>query len=233
MKNIFKFDKNHLVLVISTMLIGGILNCTESQKTILITGGAGYIGSAISHLFHTQGYNIIIIDDLIYDQKLNQPWAHIIKSDFSDKKTIAEIFTNHKIDCVIHCAAFIEVGKSIIDPAAFYKNNVAKTITLLDAMRLHSVKKIIFSSSCAVYGLPKYLPMDEKHPKDPLSPYGKTKLMVEEIIQDYAKAYGMKFVIFRYFNACGAVNEKNLGERHKPETHLIPLALEAAHSRKV
>jgi len=141
------------------------------------------------------------------------------------------LFEHYAIDAVMHFAADIEVGKSVISPAAFYNNNVINTIQLLDLMRHHHVKTFIFSSSCAVYGTPQWLPLTEDHPKNPISPYGKTKLMIEMILEDYAHAYGLNYVALRYFNAAGAWPEQQLGEHHEPETHVIPLLLRAAQNK--
>jgi UDP-glucose-4-epimerase GalE len=138
-----------------------------------------------------------------------------------------QIFTAYEVEAVFHFAALIEVGMSVKDPRGFYNNNVVKTTVLLNAMMDHGVHRIIFSSTCAVYGVPQYLPMDEKHPKNPLSPYGHTKLAVEWLLQDYAQAYGLNYAILRYFNAAGALWEQGFGEQHTPETHLIPLLIAA------
>jgi UDP-glucose 4-epimerase len=137
------------------------------------------------------------------------------------------------VDTVIHCASFIEVGESVHDPLRYYDNNVAKTISLLSVMRQHDIKNIIFSSSCAVYGVPLFLPLTEEHPRAPISPYGTTKLMIEQILEDCCKSYGFNVVALRYFNAAGAVPEVGLGECHEPETHLIPRILQAALNDKV
>jgi UDP-glucose 4-epimerase len=202
------------------------------KKTILITGGAGYIGSHTGYFVAAKGYEVIVLDKFIHDQPFNAPWARIIRGDFADEKILDFIFLNYKIDAVFHFGAFIEVGKSVTNPQAFYENNVTKTIKLLDCMLRHGVKKFIFSSSCAVYGDPVYVPIDEAHPKNPVSPYGKNKLVVEYVLEDYAHAYGLKYVSLRYFNAAGSLPELGLGEYHKDETHAIPLLLRAIYSQK-
>lgn len=196
--------------------------------TILITGGAGYIGSHVAYLFAQQGYAVILLDNFIHNQHCNPPWATIIKADYADTAVLEQIFLHNTIKAVVHCAALIEVGESVNNPGAYYETNVAKTITLLKTMVKHGVKKCIFSSSCAVYGVPEYVPLTEEHPKKPISPYGTTKLMVETILHDFQKAYGLEFVSLRYFNAAGALPEEGLGEQHVPESHLIPRALQAA-----
>ena len=202
------------------------------MKTLLITGGAGYIGSHIGCLLAQHNYTVIVLDSLVYGQSFDYPWAKFIYGDFGDEQILNSIFTQYKIDAVIHCAASIEVGESVKNPLAFYENNVAKTIKLLRVMLNHHVKTILFSSSCAVFGIPKVLPLTEHHPFDPISPYGMTKYMMESIIKDMHNAYGLSYVIFRFFNAAGAWPEEKLGEQHIPETHLIPLLLRAAYEHK-
>ncbi|MBD3273160.1 UDP-glucose 4-epimerase GalE [Candidatus Dependentiae bacterium] len=202
------------------------------KKTILILGGAGYIGSHSAYLLYKRGYEVLIIDKLIHGQNFDHKWATVIKADFADEKVLNQIFDKYKIDAVMHFAAFIEVGISVKKPANFYENNVIKTINFLDFMLSRGVKKFIFSSSCAIYGNPIKVPMNEKHPFDPISPYGKNKLVIEFVLQDYAKAYDLKYVSLRYFNAAGADPENNLGEQHNPETHIIPLMLRAIKNNK-
>ena len=201
------------------------------KQTVLVTGGAGYIGSHTAYLLAKQGYNVVIIDNLAQGQKWNADWATLVKSDFADVSVLESIFDKYKPTAVMHFAAFIEVGESVKDPLRFYNNNISKTITLLDTMKKHDINKFIFSSSCAVYGNPQRLPLIETHPKNPVSPYGRNKLMIEMALEDLQKAYGMEYVSLRYFNAAGAFSEQDLGERHNPETHIIPLALRAAKNK--
>ena len=203
-----------------------------TSKTILITGGAGYIGSHTGFLLSKLGYKIIIIDKLLHGQHFPHKWATLIKGDFSDPKILKNIFESFNIKAVMHFAAFIEVGESVKNPIEFYENNVSKTLKLLNSCVEHNVKKFIFSSSCAVYGNPIQMPMNEKHPLNPVSPYGKNKLTIEFALQDYDKAYGLKFISLRYFNAAGAYPEEGLGEQHNPETHIIPLILRAIKNKK-
>lgn len=197
------------------------------SKTIMIPGGAGYIGSHTAYLLAQKGHKVIILDKLIHKQKFDHKWATLIQQDFSDEIVLDQIFSTHKIDAVMHFAALIEVGESVKKPQEFYHNNVVKTIKLLDSMLKHKVKNFIFSSSCAVYGEPIKTPMDENNPYDPISPYGKNKLAIEFALQDYSKAYDLKYVSLRYFNASGALPKAGLGEQHDPETHIIPLMLRA------
>ncbi|MFA5074553.1 MAG: UDP-glucose 4-epimerase GalE [Candidatus Babeliales bacterium] len=203
------------------------------QKTILIPGGAGYIGSHTAYLIQKLGYKIIILDKFIHNQKFDHTWATIIKADFADKNILKQIFTQNNIEAVMHFAAFIEVGESVKRPKDFYDNNVIKTLKLLDTMLEYNVKKIVFSSSCAVYGSPIKLPLDETHPTNSISPYGKNKLIVEYALQDYFNAYNLQYVSLRYFNAAGALPTIGLGEQHNPESHIIPLLLRAIKNKKI
>lgn len=205
----------------------------NSKQTILITGGAGYIGSAVAYYMAQAGHKVIIIDKLVHGQKFDHKWAELIVSDFSDEQVLADILTKNKIDAVVHCAASIEVGISVKSPKDFYENNVVKTLKLLNTLVKYNIKKVIFSSTCAVYGLPKYLPLTEDHPKEPISAYGNTKLTMEFILNDYQIAYGLSYVALRYFNAAGAIVDQNLGEIHEPETHLIPIIIDSVFKNKV
>lgn len=200
--------------------------------SLLVTGGAGFIGSHTAFLLSQIGYKLIIIDSFKHHQHFAPTWATVIKQDISNVKALDALFKEYDIKAVMHFAASIEVGESVINPGLFYENNVSNTIGLLNVMRTNNVKKIIFSSSCAVFGSPQTITLCEEHPKKPLSPYGTTKLIVETILEDYRKAYGMEYVILRYFNAAGAWPEFGLGEQHEPETHIIPLLLRAALHRK-
>lgn len=204
-----------------------------SSQNILITGGAGYIGSAVTTALIQKNYHVIIIDKkqrpIFFNQEIYKNLIYF-QADFADQEIVEKIFTTYTISAVIHLAAYIEVGESVKNPKKYYDNNVIKTIGLLDCMVKYNIFNIIFSSSCAVYGLPNYLPLTEAHSKNPISPYGKTKLIVELALEDYARAYGLRFVNLRYFNAAGAWPEFNLGEQHEPESHVIPLLLQAAYT---
>lgn len=239
------------------MLMALITNpCFAAQRpAILITGGAGYIGSATTLYMLQQGYTIVVIDtklpessffslstkvsDLALIEDLGFPsdpdiatHAIFIQSDFADEAVLNALFRTFTIDAVIHFAGFIEVGRSVKDPETFYENNVAKTITLLKTMRKFAIQKFIFSSSAAVYGLPKKQTIIETDPKLPINPYGKTKYMIDLMLEDYAHAYQWKAISLRYFNASGALPAYDIGERHDPETHVIPLLLQAAYASK-
>lgn len=203
--------------------------------TILVTGGAGYIGSHTVKLLKKAGYEVIILDNLVYghqDIVENVLKVKLIVGELSDRPLLDEIFNTYSIDAVIHFAAYAYVGESVENPAKYYRNNVVATLNLLETMVAHSVNKIVFSSTCATYGVPKKIPLTEDHPQNPINPYGASKLMVERILADFSKAYGLNSVIFRYFNASGADSEGKLGEDHNPETHLIPLVLLTALGKR-
>ena len=198
------------------------------QKALLITGGAGYIGSHTAWLMAQKGYRIIILDHApLHHNPFG--WATYMRDDFASPETLRSIFSTYNIEAVMHFGAFIDVHASIKNPRHYYQNNVIKTCQLLDIMIEHGIKKFIFSSSCAIYGNPTYTPMDEQHPQHPLTPYGMSKKMVEQILADYAHAYDLAYTSLRYFNAAGAQPEQHLGEHHVPETHIIPLLLKALH----
>ncbi len=195
---------------------------------ILIVGGAGHIGSHTTRDLLQNGYSCIVADNLIYGHKeAVDKNAIFITADLMDKKSLKAIFSKHQIQAVIHFAAFAYVGESVEQPQKYYQNNVVGTINLLDVMLEFGVKKIVFSSTCATYGDPQYLPLDEEHPQMPINPYGKTKLMIEQVFADYHKAYDLKYIALRYFNAAGCSHDGSIGESHYPETHLIPLVLKA------
>ncbi len=203
------------------------------KSTVLVIGGAGYIGSHTAYLLAQNGYRVIILDSLRYNQPFNNhPWALFINGDCSDQILLASIFQQYDIDAVMHFAALIEVGESVKNPKNFYHNNVIKSIQLLDCMLRYGVKKFIFSSSCAVYGVPQFLPLTESHPTAPANAYGKNKLTVEFVLEDYAQAYNLRYVSLRYFNAAGALVSEGLGEYHIPETHVIPLLLRSLREQK-
>lgn len=197
---------------------------------ILVVGGAGYIGSHMVYHLAMQGVDVITLDNLSTGHRDAVLAGEFIKGDCGDRETLKHIFNKNTIDAVMHFASSIEVAESVKNPAKYYQNNLVNTLALLDEMRSASINKFIFSSTAAVYGEPEYIPIDEEHPTKPLNPYGSSKLMVENILSDYDKAYGLKYICFRYFNAAGAHPDGILGERHNPETHLIPLILDAVNN---
>ncbi|SDN44355.1 UDP-galactose 4-epimerase [Desulfonauticus submarinus] len=199
---------------------------------ILLVGGAGYIGSHVNKFLYEQGYSTVIFDNLIYGHKEFVKWGEFVLGDLNSLKQLELLFAKYEIDAVMHFAAFAYVGESVVDPEKYYLNNVYNTINLLNTMKKFGVDKFVFSSSCAVYGSPSFIPLSEKHPLIPVNPYGRSKLMVEEILEDYSKAYGLKYISLRYFNAAGADLDGEIGERHCPETHLIPLVLDVALGKK-
>lgn len=199
---------------------------------ILVCGGAGYIGSHINKALHQEGYETVVFDSLIYGHREAVKWGAFVKGDLANPDDLEAVFRDHDIDAVFHFAAFTYVGESVEDPEKYYYNNVGNTLNLLKVMRKHGCNKIIFSSTCATYGEPEKLPLTEDMPQHPINPYGATKLMVERIFKDYHAAYGLEFVVLRYFNAAGADPDGEIGESHNPETHLIPLVLDAASGKR-
>lgn len=200
----------------------------------LVTGGAGYIGSHMAYLLLDMGYDVVIFDNLevghieiIDKMKTLFKNIHFVMGDLRNKEDIDKVFKNYKIDGVIHFAAYSLVGESVIEPKKYWRNNVYGTLNLLDSMVENNVLKIVFSSTCATYGEPKYIPIDELHPQNPINPYGQTKLAVEKIMDDYSSAYNLKSVRLRYFNVAGADSKLRCGEWHNIETHLIPNILKS------
>ncbi len=199
---------------------------------ILITGGAGYIGSHTNKGLSAEGYDTLILDNLIYGHADFVKWGQFVLADLSNKEQLELIFSKYDIQAVLHFAAFAYVGESVNDPKKYYQNNVCNTLNLLETMLHFEVKKLVFSSSCATYGLPKNIPITEKHVQFPINPYGHSKLMIENILADYSRAYDLRYVSLRYFNAAGADPDQEIGEWHQPETHLIPLVLDTACGRR-
>ena len=200
---------------------------------ILVTGGAGYIGSHCVLALLQKNYDVLIFDNLStgHVETVNELKKYgnveFVQGDLLNKDDLAKVFTNNEIEAVIHFAAYSQVAESVKDPQKYYINNVCGTINLLSAMIENKINKIVFSSTAATYGEPNYIPIDEKHPQNPINPYGKTKLMIENIMDDYDKAYGLKSVRLRYFNVAGADSKNRVGEWHEPETHLIPNILKS------
>jgi len=198
---------------------------------ILVTGGAGYIGSVAVDDLVDSGATDAVIDNLSrgYREAVNDN-ATFYEGDIGDRDLVTRICREQDITAVMHFSAFAYVGESVERPDIYHRNNVIKTASLLDALRVAGVKQFVFSSTCATYGEPVQIPMDESHPQNPTNPYGRTKLMVEHMLADYDRAFGIKYVALRYFNACGATEKRF--ERHDPETHLIPLILDAASGKR-
>lgn len=201
------------------------------KRAVLVTGGAGYIGSHCCKLLARRGYLPIVFDNLSTGNSKAVKWGPFIEGDVSDHVVLSAAFHDHPPAAVLHFAASAYVGESVSDPAKYYQNNIGGMITLLDCCREAKVESIIFSSSCATYGVPDLLPITELTPQKPINPYGRTKLICEQMLQDYSRAYGLRYVALRYFNAAGADPEADLGEWHSPETHLIPRAIMAATSQ--
>jgi UDP-glucose 4-epimerase len=195
---------------------------------LLVVGGAGYIGSHMLKALHLAGHDMVVLDNLSTGWRDAVCYGSLIEGDAADIDLLKRLFQSYRFDAVMHFASSIQVGESVVMPARYYRNNFSATLVLLDAMVEAGVGKFIFSSTAAIFGEPQYVPIDEGHPKAPMNPYGRSKWMVEQMLEDYGRAYGLRHVALRYFNAAGADPEGELGERHQPETHLIPLVLEAA-----
>lgn len=199
---------------------------------ILVTGGAGYIGSHMVELLFKQQYQAVVIDSLATGHSESVLNAELVVADLNDTIALEECFARNEFIAVMHFAAYIRVAESVSNPAKYYHNNIVASLNLLDTMVKYGVKVLIFSSSAAVYGEPQYIPVDVQHPRHPVNPYGQTKFMFEEILSDYAHAYGLKYASLRYFNAAGAHPDGLLGARHKVVSHIIPLVLEVASGRR-
>ena len=202
------------------------------MKNILVVGGAGYIGSHMCKYLANNGYNPIVLDNLVHGHRQAVKWGAFIEGSIGDSKLIRHAFSEYQIAAVMHFAAFCYVDESVTDPGKYYRNNVANTLNLLEVMVEKNVNNFIFSSSCATYGEPVEIPVTEQHPQNPINPYGRTKLMIEQILEDFKSAYGLEYVSLRYFNAAGADPDGELGEDHNPETSLIPLVLQVALGQK-
>lgn len=195
---------------------------------ILVTGGAGYIGSHYVLYERERGSAVLVLDNMRYGHAEAVLGAELIVGDTGDRALLDRLFRERPIDAVVHFAAFASVGESVKYPERYYYNNVVSTLNLIDSMREHGVPYLVFSSSCATYGDPRYTPMDEAHPQNPINPYGESKRVCERIIADYDHAHGLRFCALRYFNAAGADPDGRIGESHDPESHLIPIVLEVA-----
>lgn len=199
---------------------------------ILVTGGLGYVGSHAVKLLMDRGRQVVCLDDLSFGHKGASSGSEIVIGDIGDASLLQEIFSKYDIDAVMHFAAFADVGESVVDPQKYYINNVSKSLVLLEEMLRAGIKRMIFSSTAATFGEPQEIPIPEDHPKDPTNPYGRSKLMLEEILAEYEHAYGLKSVSLRYFNAAGADPSGKIGEDHTPEHHLIPIVLDVALGKR-
>lgn len=204
----------------------------NSTETILIVGGAGYIGSHINKSLTQKGYRTIVVDNLVAGHREFVKWGEFHLCDLSDMDALRAVFAGRGISAVMHFCAFTFVGESVENPQKYYQNNVANTLNLLRVLREFGVDKFIFSSTAAIFGNPVMVPISEDHPLEPINPYGRSKLMVERVLADYARAYGLRYAALRYFNAAGADPDCEVGEWHDPETHLIPLVLDAALGKR-
>ena len=202
------------------------------SDTILVVGGAGYIGSHMVKRLRRAGFHAVVADDLSAGRREATLGAPLHVGDIGDAAFVDALLRQTRPAAVMHFASFIQVGESVADPAKYYRNNVAATQVLLDGMRAHGVARFIFSSTAAIFGDPQYVPIDEAHPKAPINPYGRSKWFVEQMLEDFDRAYGLKSTCLRYFNAAGADPDGELGECHEPETHLIPLILQVASGRR-
>lgn len=198
-----------------------------SSGTVLVTGGAGYVGAHTCKALSRAGYVPLVVDSLATGHKSFVRWGPFVQADIKDSDAIVHALRSHAISAVLHFAASAYVGESVTDPQKYYENNVQGSLSLLRGMLQAGCRKIVFSSSCAVYGTPEELPIRELTPKDPINPYGASKLMIERVLNDYADAYGLGFITLRYFNACGADPDCEIGELRDSETHLIPRAMMA------
>jgi UDP-glucose-4-epimerase GalE len=201
---------------------------SRDRACILITGGAGYIGSHSAKALAQTGFYPVVVDDLRTGHRTSVRWGPLVEIDLADKAALGKVFEVYPIAAVIHFAGSAYVGESMGAPQLYFQNNVGSTLSLLGCMLDHGVDKIVFSSSCATYGHPQAIPIAEEHPQQPVNPYGESKLMVEKVLYWYARAYGLRYAILRYFNAAGADPEGQLGEMHDPEPHLIPRVIAAA-----
>src|SRR3990172_3042 len=195
---------------------------------VLVTGGAGYVGSHAAKLLAESGHEVWIVDNLAEGHRAAVGKLPLVVADLLDQAAITELLGKHRIEAVMHFAAFAYVSVSVREPAKYYHNNIVGTLALLDAMRAADVRRIVFSSTCATYGIPIKVPIREDHPQAPINPYGFTKLAIERALADYSHAYGLGYAALRYFNASGAAEDGTIGEDHDPETHLIPLVLQVA-----
>ena len=198
------------------------------SQTVLVTGGAGYIGSHACKILSRAGHHPIVFDNLSRGHREAVRWGPFVEGDLADRERLVAAIREHRVSAVMHFAAFAYVGESVADPALYYRNNLSGTLSLLEAMGETGLDKIVFSSTCATYGVPEVVPIQETAPQLPVNPYGETKLAIERALRWYRQAYGLRSMSLRYFNAAGADPEGEIGELHEPETHLVPLVLQTA-----
>jgi UDP-arabinose 4-epimerase len=198
------------------------------SQSVLVTGGAGYIGSHACKVLARAGHHPIVFDNLSRGHRETVRWGPLVEGDLADTKRLIAALESHRVSAVMHFAAYAYVGESVADPASYYRNNLIGTLSLLEAMRQTRTDKIVFSSTCATYGIPQVVPIRETAPQLPVNPYGETKLAIERALHWYRPAYGLRSMSLRYFNAAGADPEGEIGELHEPETHLVPLVLQTA-----
>jgi len=203
-----------------------------APQTVLVTGGAGYIGSHTCKALAGAGYSPIAYDNLVYGHEWAVKWGPLEMGDIQDSARLDEVIGRYRPCAIIHLAAFAYIGESVSDPGKYYRNNTAGSLNLIEAARRNAVRCFVFSSTCATYGNPASLPISEDNPQNPINPYGASKLMVERILEDYSRAHDFSYVALRYFNAAGCDPDTQIGEDHDPETHLIPLVLDAASGRR-
>jgi UDP-arabinose 4-epimerase len=201
-------------------------------KAVLVTGGAGYIGSQTCKALSNAGYLPVAFDNLIYGHAWAVKWGPLELGDILDRNRLDEVIAHYNPVAIVHFAAFAYVGESVTDPGKYYRNNVAGSLNLIEAARDHCINNFVFSSSCATYGVPEQMPIREDTPQNPINPYGASKLMVERILSDFSRAHPLRSIALRYFNAAGADPDNEIGEEHDPETHLIPLAIGAAAGKR-
>jgi UDP-arabinose 4-epimerase len=206
---------------------------SPTTKNVLVTGGAGYIGSHTAKALASAGFVPVVYDNLVHGHRTSVRWGPFEEGDIGDSARLTAVLARHDIAAVMHFAAFAYVGESVTQPERYFDNNVAKSFVLLDTVRKAGIRHIVFSSSCATYGSPRRLPIAEDTPQHPINPYGETKLMVERALYWYGIAHGLSSVALRYFNAAGADPDGEIGENHSPETHVIPLVIDAALGRRI
>jgi len=202
------------------------------MRNVLVTGGAGYIGSHAAKALARAGMRPVVYDNFVYGNRWAVKWGPLVEGDIRDRATLLDAFSRYEIDAVMHFAAFAYVGESMTQPGRYFDNNVAGSFNLLESMQLANIRNIVFSSTCATYGTPDSVPITEETPQRPVNPYGETKLMIERALHWYGEAHGITSLALRYFNASGADPEGEIGEAHDPETHLIPLILDAVAGKR-